>query len=160
MPAPYICFFFSLSLQLIVDTSGRLSNNVALNEELKKMKRTIADRIPGGPHETLLVLDGAVGRNGVDQAKVWNREVGITGLVITKLDGTARGGVVVSIVRDVGVPVKLIGVGEGISDLRDFDPEVFVDALLGYEVSRRRIGGGCLFHSAAAAECLNVLSYI
>lgn len=69
------------------------------------------------------------------QAKVWNREVGITGLVITKLDGTARGGVVVSIVRDVGVPVKLIGVGEGISDLRDFDPEVFVDALLGYEVS-------------------------
>ena len=66
---------------------------------------------------------------------MWNREVGITGLVITKLDGTARGGVVVSIVRDVGVPVKLIGVGEGISDLRDFDPEVFVDALLGYEVS-------------------------
>lgn len=118
---------------LIVDTSGRLSNNVALNEELKKLKRTIAERIPGGPHETLLVLDGAVGRNGVDQAKVWNREVGITGLVITKLDGTARGGVVVSIVRDVGVPVKLIGVGEGITDLRDFDPEVFVDALLGYE---------------------------
>ena len=120
---------------LIVDTSGRLSNNVALNEELKKLKRTIADRIPGGPQETLLVLDGAVGRNGVDQAKVWNREVGITGLVITKLDGTARGGVVVSIVRDVGVPVKLIGVGEGISDLRDFNPEDFVDALLGYEVS-------------------------
>ncbi len=106
---------------------------MALNEELKKLKRTIADRIPGGPHETLLVLDGAVGRNGVDQAKVWNREVGITGLVITKLDGTARGGVVVSIVRDVGVPVKLIGVGEGIADLRDFDPEVFVDALLGYD---------------------------
>lgn len=120
---------------LIVDTSGRLSNNVALNEELKKLKRTIADRIPGGPQETLLVLDGAVGRNGVDQAKVWNREVGITGLVITKLDGTARGGVVVSIVRDVGVPVKLIGVGEGINDLRDFNPEDFVDALLGYEVS-------------------------
>jgi len=127
---------------LIVDTSGRLSNNVALNEELKKLKRTISDRIPGGPHETLLVLDGAVGRNGVDQAKVWNREVGITGLVITKLDGTARGGVVVSIVRDVGVPVKLIGVGEGISDLRDFNPEDFVDALLGYEVSLSNWGEG------------------
>lgn len=72
------------------------------------------------------------------QAKVWNREVGISGLAITKLDGTARGGVVVSIVRDLGVPVKLIGVGEGINDLRDFDPATFVDALLGYEVRRLR----------------------
>jgi fused signal recognition particle receptor len=76
------------------------------------------------------------------QAKVWNREVGVTGLVITKLDGTARGGVVISIVRDVGLPVKLIGVGEGITDLRDFDPANFVDALLGYEVRRPR--GYCI----------------
>lgn len=117
---------------VIVDTSGRLSNNVALNEELVKLKTVIATKIPNGPQETLLVLDGALGRNAVDQARVWNKEVGVSGLVITKLDGTARGGAVVSIVKELKIPVKLIGVGEAIDDLRDFDAETFVDALLGY----------------------------
>ena len=117
---------------VIVDTSGRLSNNVALNEELVKLKTVIATKIPNGPQETLLVLDGALGRNAVDQARVWNKEVGVSGLVITKLDGTARGGAVVSIAKELKIPVKLIGVGEGIDDLRDFDAETFVDALLGY----------------------------
>ncbi|CAM9255238.1 unnamed protein product, partial [Phaeothamnion confervicola] len=116
---------------LIVDTSGRLSNNRNLNEELKKMKRVISEQIPDAPHETLLVVDAAVGRNAVDQARTWKAEVGVTGLVVTKLDGTARGGFVVSVSRDLGIPVKLIGVGEGLDDLRDFDAPLFVDSLLG-----------------------------
>ncbi|CBJ31918.1 PFtsY, plastid signal recognition particle receptor [Ectocarpus siliculosus] len=117
---------------LIVDTSGRLSNNYSLNEELKDMKKALSDRIPGAPHDTLLVVDASVGRNAVDQARTWKQEVGISALVVTKLDGTARGGFVVSIVSDLGVPVKLIGVGESLYDLRDFEPVLFVDSLLGY----------------------------
>ncbi|CAM9849612.1 unnamed protein product [Scytosiphon promiscuus] len=117
---------------LIVDTSGRLSNNYSLNEELKDMKKALADKIPGAPHDTLLVVDASVGRNAVDQARTWKQEVGISALVVTKLDGTARGGFVVSIVSDLGVPVKLIGVGESLYDLRDFEPVLFVDSLLGY----------------------------
>ncbi|CAM9960219.1 unnamed protein product [Pylaiella littoralis] len=117
---------------LIVDTSGRLSNNYGLNEELKDMKKALADKIPGAPHDTLLVVDASVGRNAVDQARTWKSEVGISALVVTKLDGTARGGFVVSIVSDLGVPVKLIGVGESLYDLRDFEPVLFVDSLLGY----------------------------
>eukprot|EP01036_Dinobryon_divergens_P026745 gene26744-35426_t len=95
------------------------------------MKAAIKKEIPSAPHETLLVVDGSLGRNAVEQANVWMKYVGITGLVVTKMDGTARGGFVVSVVKDLGVPIKFIGVGEKIQDLRDFEPEVFVDALLG-----------------------------
>ena len=116
---------------VIIDTSGRLSNNFELIEELKDMKAAIQSRIPTAPHETLLVVDGSVGRNAVDQAKAWTKYVGVSGLVVTKMDGTARGGFVVSVSSEIGIPVKLIGVGERIEDLRDFDAEVFVDALLG-----------------------------
>jgi len=117
---------------VLVDTSGRLSNNEALTAELAKMKRVIQKKFSrenddGGkpvlnldvPHETLLVLDAAQGRMALDSAKVWNKEIGLTGLILTKLDGSARGGSVVSISRDLQLPVKLIGVGEGIEDLRD-----------------------------------------
>jgi len=129
---------------LIVDTSGRLSNNDALTEELAKMKRVIQKRLSvevdedgkavpnmNVPHETLLVIDAAQGRMALDSAKVWNEEIGLTGLVLTKLDGSARGGSVVAVSRELGLPVKLIGIGEKIDDLRDFDPESFVDGLLG-----------------------------
>lgn len=128
---------------LIVDTSGRLSNNDALTEELAKMKRVIQKRLSVEtvdgkpvsnlqvPHETLLVIDAAQGRMALDSAKVWDREIGLTGLVLTKLDGSAKGGSVVAVSRELGLPVKLIGVGEKIEDLRDFDPEAFVDGLLG-----------------------------
>ena len=129
---------------LIVDTSGRLSNNDALTAELAKMKRVIqkqlsvendADNKPipnmNVPHETLLVIDAAQGRMALDSAKQWEKEIGLTGLVLTKLDGSARGGSVVAVSRELGLPVKLIGVGEGIDDLRDFDPASFVDGLLG-----------------------------
>ena len=117
---------------LLVDTSGRLSNNDALTAELVKMKKVIQKRLSKErdendkpvlnydvPHESLLVLDAAQGRMALDSAKVWNREVGLTGLILTKLDGSARGGSVVSISRELDLPVKLIGVGEGINDLRD-----------------------------------------
>mmetsp|Transcript_11544 Transcript_11544/g.25880 ORF Transcript_11544/g.25880 Transcript_11544/m.25880 type:complete len:560 (+) Transcript_11544:29-1708(+) len=129
---------------LIVDTSGRLSNNDALTAELAKMKRVIQKRLSiendandkpmlnmNVPHETLLVIDAAQGRMALDSAKQWEKEIGLTGLVLTKLDGSARGGSVVAVSRELGLPVKLIGVGEGIDDLRDFDPASFVDGLLG-----------------------------
>lgn len=112
---------------LLVDTSGRLSNNVPLTEELAKMKRIIQKRLSKSsdepdrslPHETLLVLDAAQGRTALDSAKVWDDMIGITGLILTKLDGSAKGGSVVAVSRDLGLPVKLIGVGEKIEDLRD-----------------------------------------
>lgn len=129
---------------ILVDTSGRLSNNDALTQELKKMKRVIQKRFSieqdaegkprfnlQVPHETLLVLDAAQGRMALDSAKVWEKEIGLTGLILTKLDGSARGGSVVAVSRELQLPVKLIGVGEGIDDLRDFEPEAFVDGLLG-----------------------------
>eukprot|EP00563_Minutocellus_polymorphus_P015574 CAMPEP_0181056734 /NCGR_PEP_ID=MMETSP1070-20121207/19875_1 /TAXON_ID=265543 /ORGANISM="Minutocellus polymorphus, Strain NH13" /LENGTH=550 /DNA_ID=CAMNT_0023136101 /DNA_START=227 /DNA_END=1879 /DNA_ORIENTATION=+ len=129
---------------LVVDTSGRLSNNDALTAELAKMKRVIQKRLSvkndednkpvpnmDVPHETLLVIDAAQGRMALDSAKQWEKEIGLSGLVLTKLDGSARGGSVVAVSRELGLPVKLIGVGEGIDDLRDFDPESFVDGLLG-----------------------------
>lgn len=116
---------------IIIDTSGRLSNNFELIQQLQDMKAAIEKEIPSAPHEILLVVDGSVGRNAVDQAMAWRKYVGVTGLAITKLDGTARGGFVVAVVKDLGIPVKFIGVGEKIEDLRDFQPEIFVDALLG-----------------------------
>ncbi len=116
---------------VIIDTSGRLSNNFELTEQLQNMKAAIVEQNPLAPHETLLVVDGSLGRNAVEQAAAWRKYVGVSGLAITKLDGTARGGFVVSVVRDLGLPVKFIGVGEQIDDLREFDPTQFVDALLG-----------------------------
>lgn len=113
---------------VLIDTAGRLSNNWQLNEELVKMKAAIQETLsadggetknPDIPHEALLVLDAAQGRMALDSARVWNKEIGLTGLVLTKLDGTARGGSVVAISKDLNLPVKLIGVGEGIDDLRD-----------------------------------------
>ncbi len=114
---------------LIVDTAGRLHTKVNLMEEMKKIHRVINREIPGAPHETLLVLDAATGQNAVSQARLFKEAAGVTGLVLTKLDGTAKGGVVVAVSHEFGLPVRYIGVGESIEDLRDFDPQEFTDAL-------------------------------
>jgi len=116
---------------ILVDTSGRLHTNVNLMGELKKMIRVVEKFRSDGPDEVLLVVDASIGRNAVTQARTWKKEVGVTGLAVTKLDGTARAGFVISVVNEVDVPVKLIGVGEGVDDLRDFDPELFVEGLVG-----------------------------
>ncbi len=114
---------------MIADTAGRLHNKANLMEELKKIKKIMGRENPGAPHETLLVLDGATGQNAVNQARVFHDEVGVTGIVLTKLDGTAKGGVVINIMEKLRIPVKLIGIGEGIDDLREFDAKDFVDAI-------------------------------
>jgi fused signal recognition particle receptor len=114
---------------VIVDTAGRLHTKVNLMEECKKIKRVLAREHEGAPHEILLVLDATVGQNGVEQAKQFHETLGLTGLVMTKLDGTAKGGIVVSIVNELNIPVKLIGVGEKLSDLQPFDPATFTEAL-------------------------------
>jgi fused signal recognition particle receptor len=113
---------------VLADTAGRLHNKVNLVEELKKIRR-VADRPPGRVTEVLLVLDATTGQNGLAQAKVFTEAVEVSGVVLTKLDGTAKGGIVVAIQRELGIPVKLVGLGEGIADLVDFDPVAFVDAL-------------------------------
>ncbi len=113
---------------VLADTAGRLHNKVNLIEELKKIRR-VADRAPGRVTEVLLVLDATTGQNGLAQAKVFLEAVDVSGVVLTKLDGTAKGGIVIAIQRELGVPVKLVGLGEGADDLVDFDPEAFVDAL-------------------------------
>jgi len=113
---------------VLVDTAGRLHNKVNLIEELKKMRR-VADRPPGRVVEVLLVLDATTGQNGLIQAKVFLEAVEVSGVVLTKLDGTAKGGIVVAIQRELGLPVKLVGLGEGVGDLIEFDPAAFVDAL-------------------------------
>ena len=115
---------------MLADTAGRLHTKVNLVEELKKIRR-VADRPPGKVTEVLLVLDATTGQNGLVQAKEFADAVAVTGVVLTKLDGTAKGGVVVAIQRDLGLPVKLVGLGEGPDDLVVFDPVEFVDALLG-----------------------------
>jgi fused signal recognition particle receptor len=115
---------------LIVDTAGRLHTSEGLMEELKKVARVIAKRLPGAPHETLLVLDGTIGQNAVQQAKIFSAAVPVSGLVVTKLDGTARGGVVVAVHEAIGVPVKFLGVGEGAADLVPFDATEFAQELL------------------------------
>ena len=114
---------------VIVDTAGRLHTKVNLMEECKKIKRVIAREHEGAPHEVLLVLDATVGQNGVAQAKQFHEALGLTGLVITKLDGTAKGGIVVSIVNELNIPVKLIGVGEKLPDLQPFDASSFTEAM-------------------------------
>jgi fused signal recognition particle receptor len=116
---------------VIVDTAGRMHTKSNLMEELKKMKRVMDKALPGSPHETLLVLDATTGQNALSQAKLFHQAIGVTGVVLTKLDGTARGGVVVPITEEIGIPVKLVGVGEGIGDLEDFSAEGFVEGLFG-----------------------------
>jgi fused signal recognition particle receptor len=114
---------------LIVDTAGRLHTQVNLMEELKKMRRIMGREIPGAPHETLLVLDAATGQNAVSQARIFKEAVDVTGIALTKLDGTAKGGIVAAVSSEFKIPVRYIGVGESVEDLREFDPEQFVQAL-------------------------------
>ncbi len=114
---------------VIVDTAGRLHTSDALMDELRKVVRVIAKRLPGAPHEALLVLDGTIGQNAVQQARTFAAAVPVTGLVVTKLDGTAKGGVVVAVHEALDVPVKFIGTGEGADDLHDFDAAEFAEAL-------------------------------
>ena len=116
---------------LIIDTAGRLHTKSNLMEELKKIHRVIAREIPGAPHETFLVLDATTGQNAVNQAKLFGAAVAVTGVVLTKLDGTAKGGVVIAIKNELGLPVKWIGVGEGMNDLRPFNAQEFAEALFG-----------------------------
>ena len=114
---------------MIADTAGRLHSKVNLMEELKKIKRIMSRELPGAPHETLLVLDSTTGQNAVSQAKIFNESIGVTGIVLTKLDGTAKGGVVINIVDTLKLPVQFIGIGEKIDDLRPFNPKEFVAAI-------------------------------
>jgi fused signal recognition particle receptor len=114
---------------LLIDTAGRLHTKVHLVEELKKIHRVISREQPGAPHETLLVLDATTGQNGLQQAKVFKEATDIDGIVLTKLDGTAKGGVIISIQEDLGVPVRYIGIGEDVDDLQPFEAERFVEAL-------------------------------
>ena len=115
---------------LIVDTAGRLHTKSNLMEELKKVQRILARELPGAPQETLFVLDATTGQNALAQAKTFHQAIGVTGIVLTKLDGTPKGGIVFAINKELNLPVKFIGVGEGIDDLKDFDPREFVEALL------------------------------
>jgi fused signal recognition particle receptor len=115
---------------VIVDTAGRLHTQTNLMDELTKVRRVIAGRLDGAPHETLLVVDATTGQNALQQARLFNEAVGVTGVALTKLDGSAKGGVAAAIAYELALPVKLIGVGEGIDDLRPFDPRDFAQALV------------------------------
>lgn len=115
---------------IIVDTAGRMHTKVNLVEELKKIKRVMGKKIAEAPHEVLLVVDATTGQNAISQARLFNEAVEITGLILTKLDGTAKGGIVVNICRELKIPIRFIGVGEQMGDLRDFDPAEFARALL------------------------------
>nr|WP_239461983.1 signal recognition particle-docking protein FtsY [Occallatibacter savannae] len=117
--------------ELIVDTAGRLHTKSGLMDELDKMRRTATKLVPGAPHEVLLVMDATTGQNGLQQARQFTQSAGATGIVLTKLDGTAKGGIAVAIARELNLPVRFVGVGEKMSDLLEFSPEAFVDALLG-----------------------------
>ena len=116
---------------LIVDTAGRLQNKFNLMEELKKINRIIGKGIPGAPHEVLLVLDATTGQNALRQAELFAKSADITGIVLTKLDGTAKGGMIIGIKEELNIPVKWVGVGEGLDDLRPFNAKEFADALFG-----------------------------
>ncbi len=116
---------------IICDTAGRLQAHKALMDELGKIKRVISKLLPGAPHEVLLVLDGTMGQNAMSQARIFQEVASVTGVVLTKLDGTAKGGMVVGISEELGLPVKLVGVGEKVEDLRDFEPQSFVKGLFG-----------------------------
>jgi fused signal recognition particle receptor len=114
---------------VLIDTAGRLHTKVNLMEELKKINRVVQKRMPDAPHEVLLVLDATTGQNGLQQARQFTDALKVTGIILTKLDGTAKGGIVVPIQRELGIPIKLIGVGEGVEDLQPFDARQFVEAL-------------------------------
>lgn len=120
---------------VIVDTAGRLHNKSNLMKELEKMKRIAAREVPGAPHEVLLILDATTGQNGLVQAREFLRTTGLTGVIVTKLDGTAKGGIVISIARELQIPIRFIGVGEQIDDLLEFEPEAFVNSLFESPVS-------------------------
>lgn len=114
---------------VFIDTAGRLHTKVNLMEELKKVKRIVSREYPGAPHEILLVLDATTGQNAISQAKLFNEAIGITGIALTKLDGTAKGGIIVGISEELNIPIRYIGVGEGVDDLREFNASEFVQAL-------------------------------
>ena len=116
---------------MLIDTAGRLHTKTGLMDELKKIKRIMDRELPGSPHETLLVLDATTGQNAVMQARMFHQEIGITGIALTKLDGTAKGGIIIRIAQEMGIPIRYIGVGEGLDDLRRFRSEEFVEALFG-----------------------------
>jgi fused signal recognition particle receptor len=114
---------------VLVDTAGRLQTRKPLMDQLSKIRRVIDKQVPGAPHETLLVVDGTSGQNALSQARAFHEATPLTGVVVTKLDGTAKGGIVLAISAELGIPVRLIGIGEGVEDLRDFEPAAFVEAL-------------------------------
>ena len=116
--------------ELYVDTAGRLHTKSGLMDELDKMRRTAARLVPGAPHEVLLVMDATTGQNGLQQARLFTQSAGVTGILLTKLDGTAKGGIAVAIARELSLPVRFVGVGEKMSDLLEFSPVEFVDSLL------------------------------
>ena len=123
------CHPFFTGKQKLVDTAGRLHTKVNLMEELKKIKRSLSKKSADAPHETLLVLDATTGQNALSQARLFDEAIDLSALALTKLDGTAKGGIVVSICSTLNIPLKYVGVGEQIDDLQDFDPRQFVDAL-------------------------------
>lgn len=114
---------------VIVDTAGRLHTKSPLLEELKKVRRVVEKGLESAPHEVLLVVDATTGQNALRQAEMFNNAIGVTGIALTKLDGTAKGGIIFAIRKELGIPIRLIGIGEGIEDLRDFEPKEFVEAL-------------------------------
>ena len=114
---------------VFIDTAGRLHTKVNLMEELKKVKRIVGRECPGAPHEILLVLDATTGQNAISQAKLFSEAIGVTGIALTKLDGTAKGGIIVGITEELKIPIRYIGVGEGIDDLKEFNATEFVQAL-------------------------------
>ena len=116
---------------VLVDTAGRLHTKSNLMDELRKVKRTLGKAMAGAPHDVWLILDATVGQNGLAQARQFHEALGVTGVILTKLDGTAKGGIVLAVAGELGLPVRYIGVGEGVEDLQAFEPEAFVDALLG-----------------------------
>ena len=118
---------------VITDTAGRLHNKINLMKELEKMIRVASREVDGAPHETLLILDATTGQNGLVQARQFLEVAGVNGIIITKLDGTAKGGIVVAVARELGIPIRFVGVGEGLEDMLPFSPEEFVDSLIGAE---------------------------
>ena len=114
---------------LIIDTAGRLQNKTNLMKEIGKVRKVIEREMPSAPHEVLLVLDATTGQNAISQARIFGEATGVTGIVLTKLDGTAKGGIVIAVVKELDIPVKLVGIGESLEDLRDFSPEIFAQAL-------------------------------
>jgi fused signal recognition particle receptor len=114
---------------VFIDTAGRLHTKVNLMEELKKMKRIIGRECPGAPHEILLVLDATTGQNAISQAKLFNEAIGVTGIALTKLDGTAKGGIIIGITEELNIPIRYIGVGEAVDDLKEFNASEFIQAL-------------------------------